>query len=376
MKLVVQKQDINKVMQTSQNIVEKKSTMPILQNALLDAKGDTLIVSSSDMEITLISKVKATVLEEGSTTVNAKVFSDIIKELPEEDVLLELGDGEILSITSAKASLKILCISSESFPCFPTNEIEAKYKIQASVLLGMFNSTSFAVSNDETRWSLNGVCLKRIKQESSESEDFINAVATDGHRLAIATREIDIPCLKDEVIIPKKGVFELKKILEELGDEEILFDITDSLIVVETKNQKIGIRLIDAKYPDYTYAIPHGDSVKIELNTNVIINSLRRMSLMNSEKDKKMIFHFENNCLVMTSNNPGIGEAKDEIEVNYQDEPLDLGFNPKYLLDLVSNIGDETIIFEVYGKLKPMKIYSKNDESSIAYLMPMRVISN
>ena len=375
MKLVIQKQDINKVMQTSQNIVEKKSTMPILQNALLDAKGDTLTVSSSDMEITLISKVKANILEEGSTTVNAKVFSDIVRELPQEDVLLELEDGEILSITSAKSAVKILCISSESFPSFPTNEINPKYSIQASVLLSMLNSTCFAVANDETRWSLNGVCLKKIKVEGSKKK-YLHAVATDGHRLAVATRELDIPCLEDEIIIPKKGVFELKKILEELGDEEILFDITDSLIVVETKTQKIGIRLIDAKYPDYTYAIPQGDSVKIELDTNVIINSLKRMTLMNSEKDKKMVFHFENNCLVMTSNNPGIGEAKDELEINYTDEPLDLGFNPKYLLDLVSNLGDETIIFELYGKLKPIKIYSSKDESSVAYLMPMRVISN
>lgn len=376
MKLVIQKQDINKVMQVSQNIVEKRSTMPILQNALLDAKDGILTVSSSDMEITIISKIKANVIENGSTTVNAKMFSDIIKELPEEDILLELEEGEILSITSAKAKLKILCISSEAFPSFPTNDIKAKHKIPASVLLSMFDSTSFAVSNDEARWSLNGVFLEKGTLEEDDKKEVVRAVATDGHRLAIATREVKIPCLKDGIIIPKKGVFELKKILEELGDEEILIEITDSLLVVETETQKMGMRLIDAKFPDYNYAVPKGKSIKVEFDTNVIMNSLKRMTIMNSEKDKKMLFHFEDNCLTMTSTNPGIGEAKDEIEIKYNKDPVDLGFNPKYLLDLVSYLGGETVVFELFGQLKPIKIFSPEDKSSVAYLMPIRINVN
>ncbi len=376
MKLVVSKQDISKIMQISQNIVEKKSTMPILQNALLEANGNMLTISSSDMQITIIAKISANVITEGKTTINANLFANMVRELPDEDVLLEVEEGEILSITSGKTVSKILGISAESFPKFPTSDIKAAHKIKANVLSDMINKTSFAVSNDETRWSLNGVCFQKdvIKNEKGKNVNVVKAVATDGHRLAIVTREIDMPFLSSEIIVPKKGIFELKKILDEAGENEISLDVTDSLIVVETQNIKMGMRLIDAKYPDYSMAVQEGDGILIEFDTNTIVNSMKRMTLMNSDKDKKMILHFENKLLTITSVNPGVGEAKDEIEIEYKEkEPLDLGFNPKYLLDLVSNLGGEKVVFQVFGKAKPIKIFSPKDTSAIAYLMPMRI---
>ncbi len=376
MKLVVKKQDLSKVMQISQSIVEKKSTMPILQNALLEAIGDTLTISSSDMEITVISKISANIIEEGKTTINANFLANIVRELPDSDVLLELEEGEILSITSGKAESKILGISAESFPKFPTASINAQYKIKASVLLPMINKTCFAVSSDDTRWNLNGVCFQKTveKGKDGNTKTIIKAIATDGHRVAVVTRQIDMPFFDSEIIIPKKGVFELKKILEEEGDNEILLDVTNELLVVETKCIKMGMRLIDSKYPNYMAAMPKGETLDFEFEPSVLLNSMKRMTLMNTDKNKKVLLHFENNLLTITSINPGVGEAKEEIEVSYdKPEPMDLGFNTKYMSDVVSNIAEDSIIMETFGSEKAIIVYSPKDPSAIACLMPVRI---
>ena len=373
MDISVNKSDLSRSISIIQSIVEKRTTMPILANVLLSATDGKLKVYASDLEITAVSSVNASINSPGSTTVSAKVFGDLVKELPEGEIRLKIGEGERLEITTQKSKFKIIGVSAEEYPSLPGVAFKVKGKIDPATFLDMINKTLYAVSQDETRFNLNGVCCEFDQNKKNKT---MTMVATDGHRLSIISRSIKDFSFGQRVIIPRKGLNEIKKIIELDKDSEIGIDINEGFLIVESKDFKISMRLIDAEYPDYNQVIPKQKGIMAEVSTEEFIKALRRVALMVTDKGKGVRLDFSKDQLRITSSSPELGEASEELAVKFSGKQTGVGFNAKYLLDFAASIQEkQNLIIELNGELGPGKIYGENDESYFGIVMPMRLSS-
>ena len=371
MDITVSKSELNKSISVIQSIVEKRTTMPILANVLLSAADGKLKISASDLEITAVSLSNASVNTPGSTTVSARVFSELVRELPEGEIKIKLTEGERLEITTQKSKFKIIGISSDEYPSLPGVSFKTKGKINAAVLLEMINKTLYAVSQDETRFNLNGVCCEI---ETSKKEKTLKMVSTDGHRLALINRSVKDFDFKERVIIPRKGLNEIKKVIENEKDSDIGIDINEGFLIVETKDFKVSMRLIDAEYPDYNQVIPKQKGTVALIPANDLIKALRRVSLLVTDKGKGIRLDFSKDLLRINSSSPELGEANEEISINFSGKQTSVGFNAKYLLDFALTIQEnQNIALEINGELGPGKFYTEQDESYFGIIMPMRL---
>jgi DNA polymerase-3 subunit beta len=383
MNVVVTKEEFSKALQLVQSAVSKRTTMPILSNLKIsaDQKSNTIQLTASDLELSAVCSVKASVKRSGSTTVSAKVFGDIIRELPEGDITLVLGEGERLDVHSKGSKFKIVGISADEYPTLPGLACVASDIVPARVLLEMVNRTLYAVSLDETRFNLNGVCFENLTGEKSakgkkrETEGAtLRLVATDGHRLAIATRPVASLTFSGRVIVPRKALSEIRRVLELEVDKDVAFGIQEGFFVLEASDFKLAARLIEAQYPDYSQVLPQKMGVKATLNTKELTHALRRVMLIVTDREKGVRLSFAPGTLRITSSSPELGEASEELPVAYDGAVATIGFNAGYLLDVANALGDsETMTFELNGELGPGKFFSEQDESSIAIVMPMRL---
>lgn len=375
MDIILSKNDLYRVIQVTQNIVEKRTTMPILANILLSAVDGKLKVSASDLEITAVAVATAQVVSPGSTTVNAKIFSDLVRELPDDEVRLKLCEGERLEITSRRSKFRIVGVSAEEYPSLPGIGFEVKGRIKSQIFSEMISKTLYAVSQDETRFNLNGVCLE-MTGEGKKGDRALRMVATDGHRLSTITRPVTDFSFKERVIVPRKGLNEIKKVLEIDTDNDIGIEISDGFLIIENKEFKVSMRLIDAEYPDYSQVIPKQEGSIAIINGEDLSMALRRVALMVSDKSKCVRLEIENESIRIVSSSPELGDATEEVPVKYSGKPLSVGFNAKYLIDFVASVGEkQPIILELNGELGPGKLYTESDHSYFGIIMPMRLTS-
>ncbi len=371
MELTINKNDLNKALSSVQSVVHKKTTMPILSNALLNASDGQLNVSATDLEIALSAKASAKISKEGSTTVNAKVLYDVVKELPDAEVTLKLGDGERLEVVCGKSRTRIIGASAEEFPGLPGQGISPKAKIQSKQLSDIISKTIYSVSMDETRFNLNGVNFEIV---DSDKDKALRLVATDGHRLAMITRPAGNLNFQKSVLVPRKGLLEITKLINEYPSEDILVGVDEGFIVIEAPGAKLSIRLIDGEFPDYRQVMPKTKGVKAFVNGAELAMALRRVSLMVTDKAKGTKLDFSNGNLRISSYSPELGDASEEISVDYKGEPLSVGFNARYLLDIISAVTEnQRFVLELHGELGPGKVYPESDESCLAIVMPMRL---
>lgn len=376
MNLTISKTELSRGLYLTQSIVEKRTTMPILVNLLLTALNGELTIASTDLEITSVATLSASVKSRGSTTVNAKVLSDIVKELPEGDVKLELTDGERLEITAGKSKFRVIGTSSEEYPGLPGIGVDVKGSIKSHQFLEMINKTIYAVSHDETRYNLSGVCFDTGESGKSRKKPAdLKMVATDGHRLAMITREVEnIPPL-ERVIVPRKGLLEIRKLIDSEEDQDIGFDIQDGFLVVQAKGCKISVRLIDGEFPDYNQVVPQKKGVIASVAGADFIAALRRAVLMVTDKNKCVRLDFASDTLSITSSSPELGDSKEEVSIDYSGKPLTIGFNARYLLEFASSIGEERRLnIELHGETGPGRFFAEDDESYIGIVMPMRLV--
>jgi DNA polymerase-3 subunit beta len=382
MNVVVSKDDFIKALQLVQSAVSKRTTMPILSNLKIsaDQKSNTIQLSASDLELSAVCSVKATVKRSGSTTVSAKVFGDIIRELPEGDISLVLGEGERLDVQSKGSKFKIVGISADEYPTLPGLACEATDTVPARMLLEMINRTLYAVSLDETRFNLNGVCFENLVGEKSgkgkrkDDGATLRLVATDGHRLAIATRPLASLSFSGRVIVPRKALSEIRRVLELEADKDVAFGIQEGFFILVASDFKLAARLIEAQYPDYSQVLPQKVGVKATVNTKEVTHALRRVMLIVTDREKGVRLSFAPGALRITSSSPELGEASEELPVSYEGAVSTIGFNAGYLLDVANALGDsETMTLELNGEVGPGKFFSEQDESSIAIVMPMRL---
>jgi DNA polymerase-3 subunit beta len=372
MMIEIENKDLITLLSKTQNIVEKKNTMPILVNVLLEATNGTLKVFATDLEVSLTDEVQVAKSEVGRIAVNAKNLFDIVKELADGPVQLRRKENNWLEIRQRRSVFNIVGISPDEYPIFPSYSTKQFLKIEASVLSEMIEKTLYSVSNDETRYHLNGVLLeKRIV----DGKDLYRMVGTDGHRLSLVDRFVDFKGsgMPDHgVIIPRKGLFEIKKILDVMGGEfEIA--IEGSQLIVCRSSTVLMIRLIEGKYPNYQQLIPQTLAHHAHVHRETLLASLKRVSLLSNQKSKGVTISLSPGRMEISSINPELGDAKEEIEIRYNGSELKVGFNARYMLDVLNSFDDDEVDIDLNDHLSPGLMRPHNDTSYTCVVMPMRI---
>lgn len=368
MKIEIDKRDLLTLIGKTQNIVEKRNTMPILINVLLEAEENVLKVFATDLEVSLTDQVKVQTHQNGKVAVSAKSLFDIAKELSEGPITLIKKENNWLEIKQGKYTSKIVGISAEEYPIFPTYNSQAFIKLEAQVLKEMIDKTIYSVSTDETRYHLNGVFFELNPQTG------LKMVATDGHRMSLVSKESNEIKVSSShgVIIPRKGLHEIKKILEGL-DETVEITVEGSQFILKHQSTILMVRLIEGKYPNYQQFIPQKLTQKVQVSREAFLTSLKRVSLLANQKSKAVLLNLTSGKMEISSNNPELGDAKEEIEVNYEGNEIKIGFNAKYITDILNSINEDMIDFELNDHISPGLMKPHNDSSYLCVVMPMRI---
>ena len=369
MKIKTQKQNLLNKIQAIQNVITTKNALPILSNILLEAHKDKLRLTATDLDIGITCSIPVNILEAGAITVPAKRFSDIVKELPEDEVEINTKKNNLVNIETKSCQFKLMGTSPEEFPKLPEFQDKEVIRLEQGSLKKMLTLTAFAVSSDETRYVLNGILLK-MKNNN------LTLVATDGRRLAIADKKLSTPANKEiQIIIPIKTIHELNRNLQEegelslvLGANQVLFEVDDTAIIS---------RLIEGQFPDYQQVIPPVSQNKIKISRDLFMMAVRRAALLSTpdyQAVKIEVFPAKGSSqdarLVVSKSTPDVGESREELTIGYGGKEIAIGFNPYYLTDVLKNIGDESIEFEMTDSDKPGVLRS---DGYVYIVLPMRL---
>lgn len=371
MELKVQQEALLGALSRMQSIVEKKSTMPILQNVLLQAENDKLKIFATDLEVSLVDEVDIEGKKDGSIAVNAKSFYDIIKELEGQIISISKKDN-ILLIKQKRSEFNLNCIAAEEYPVFPTYTTKDFLKIDTKQLLDMIDKTLFSVSNDQTRYHLNGVYFET---KSKDKSPVFRMVATDGHRLSLIDRKASVTGsfkVEQGVIIPRKGVNEIRKLLEGLGGE-FEMALEGVQFILKNKNTVLMVRLVEGKYPNYQQLIPEKLPKKIQVRREPLMNSLKRVSLLANQKSRGVILSISKGKMEILSNDPELGNAKEELDIDYDGTGMKISFNAKYIMDVLSACDDEEVDISLNDQLSPGLVRPHHDANYTCVVMPMRI---
>jgi len=368
MEIKAKRGDLLAALYWTQSIVERRNTMPILANVLIECEKGAIRVTATDLEVGIRGEVDGQIIKEGTVTVNAKKLYEIIREVPDEQIHLKRLENEWVEIRSGKSIFKIVGMDAREFPQFPKCYDQGLSTTTASSLRGMIERTIFAVSTDETRYSLNGVFVEQ------GAAGKVRMVATDGHRLAFEERELGSLGLAKGVILPRKGVGELKKLLENADEGVISIGFQENMGLVIKDTVELFMRLIDGDFPDYTKVIPKGNPNIAQVEHSDLLQALRRVSILSSERYKGIKMDFLDGKISISANNPDLGEAVEEIEVEYKGKPITIGFNARYFMDVLAVLGGEgEISIELKDELSPSVIRKAGNEEYLYVLMPMRL---
>ncbi|HOP39814.1 MAG TPA: DNA polymerase III subunit beta [Geobacteraceae bacterium] len=372
MEFAIARETFLKALQRVQGIVENRKTMPILSNVLINAQPEQIEIIATDLEVGMKGSYPAEVTIPGSITVSAKKLYEIIKELPEEQIHFSTLENDWVDLKCGKASFNLVGLSPDEFPFFPTVNEHTFLALNGSLLREMIEMTSFAICHDETKYNLNGIFVKSLEQDGNS---ILRMVATDGHRLSLAERNIPSVALTDlqnGVIFPKKGIFELKKLTDD-NDDEIMLCFFDNSAVMKKNDTVIVMRLVDGYFPDYTRVMPTENDKTVIVKREDFIHSLRRMAILSSEKFKGIMMDLKNGVMEISASNPELGDARETLEVTYSGPDLSIRFNARYLLDSLAVMGQEYVTLELKDELSPAILKPNQAEGFLTVIMPMRV---
>jgi DNA polymerase III subunit beta len=371
MKLKIKKEEILKGLQRIQGIVEKKNTMPILSNMLLTAEGGSIEIIATDLEIGLRGRYVADVEKPGSVTVSAKKMYEIVRELPADDVQIKVEEGNWVKIISGRAQFKLVGLPKDEYPALPDVAEEGMIAIDGDMLREMIKKTLYAVGENDARYVLNGLFVHMTQAKGGLN---IRMVGTDGHRLSMIDRVIDAKHKEESFIIPKKAMMELRRLLEEDAPKtELRIGFSKNHALFKRDGLVMVSKLIDGNYPNYLQVVPAKSSKKVTVSKEVMTHAVKRVSILSKEKTNAVKLQLEKERIILSTNNPEIGEASEELAVDYSGEGIAIGFNSRYLMDVLMSMDREHIAIELNDPLSPCLITEDGDENYKCVVMPMRV---
>ena len=369
MKFSINQQDLQKSLSYCQGVIEKRSTLPILSNVLLDASNGKLTITATDLDLIFINQISnIEILEEGKTTTSSSIMYDIVRKFSSGKKINFSNPSENkLQLESEKSVFNLNCINASEFPLTDENFNENEFIIKSKELLKLLSKCKFSVSNDETRHYLSGIFFH---QTQIEDKIFLTAVATDSHRLSISKIRLKNKIEFDPVILPKKTIFQLCSILEDFdGDikisnikSKIKFEINDSILIS---------KLIDGKFPNYFQVIPKENQKKLEIDLKLFLSSVDRVASVSSDKKDGVKFSLSKDMLNLSVNNTNSGDGKESLIVKF-DHELDISFNSRYLIDVASQLDGEKIEIYLKDTGLPALIKDPSDFDSIYVVMPMK----
>ncbi len=363
MKIESDKETLLQGISTVQNAISTRSTLPILSNILLETKKEKLVITGTDLDIGIVTTIDVKVVTQGSITIPAKKLLDIIRELPDAPITITVKKNNVMHIVCDNSQFKIMGIPKDDFPKLPEFKEKDAVVLRQQMFRTMLTMTSFAISRDETRYILNGIYIVMRKNS-------IQMVATDGRRLALIKREIDLPKNCDiKAIVPIKTVHELHRNLQDdgellivFGENQAMFNLGESLIVS---------RLIEGEFPNYEQVIPKEGKNRIIVDREKFLLATKRASLLTSQDSQAVKLDVGKDKMIISKNSPDIGEAREEIDINYGGAPFSIGFNPTYLIDVLKNLREQSIGFELQNAEKPGVI--RTGDEYVYVVLPMQL---
>ncbi len=369
MKFNINQQDLQQALNYCQGVIEKRSTLPILSNILLNAHNSNLVITATDLDLIFIHQIKnVEILEEGKTTTTASIMYDIIRKFRSgKKINFTLKDESKLQVESEKSVFNLNCIQASEFPLTDENFNKNEFMIQSKQLLKLLNKCKFSVSNDETRHYLSGIYLH---QNEVEDKNYLTAVATDSHRMSISKIRLENKIDFDPIILPKKTIFQLCSLLDNY-DGKVKISNVKSKIKFELDNSILISKLIDGKFPNYIQVIPKNNQKKLELDLKLFLDSVDRVASVSLDKKDGVKFNLSKDILNLSVNNTNSGDGKESLGVKF-DHDLEISFNSRYLIDVASQLDGEKIEIFFNDTGSPALIKDPSDFDSIYVVMPMK----
>lgn len=363
MKFSVSKEKLLAGLQTVQNVVSTRTTLPILSNVLLQAADDQLRLTTTDLDVGVSGAIAAQIEKPGATTLPARRLANIVRELPAAEIIVEVDSKNVASIRCGQSFFKILGLPEEEFPPLPKQSDARTFTLGQQVLRDALKKTSYAISTDETRYVLNGILF-------SFKENKLTLVATDGRRLALVDLEIEFPRSQEvDIIVPAKAVTELGRLL---GDEgEVRLSVEENQVAFQIGDTLLASKLIEGNYPNYRQVIPGEAKERVTLERELFLNAVHRVSLLSSEKSNSVKLVFTKNNIEIAANTPDVGEARESLAVAYKGREFSIAFNPEFLQAPLRVLTNEEVYLDMIDEMSPGVI--KIQSPFLYVLMPMRI---
>ena len=352
-------------------IIEKKTTLPILSNILIEAKNSKIKITATDLDIIYFEEIlPQEVKKEGSTTTSANILYDILRKLQSNaKVELSLQGANKLKLVSGNSKFNLLCISSDNFPLSGEDIDQKNFNVPSQKLLKLLNKTKISISSDETRHYLNGIYIHKI---TLENKSFLSAVATDSHRLSSSSLEIDSDAYIESIILPKKTIFQLISLLEQ-SDSSVKISNNKSKIKFEMDIGVLISKVIDGRFPDYNKVIPKNNDKILEIKLNEFKNSIERVTSVSLDRKEGLKMHISKEAVQLSVNSPNSGEGIENINAKFNSNDMSISFNSRYLIDIISQIENELIVINLKDPGSPVLIKDFSDKNSFHVVMPMKI---
>tara|TARA_Y100001970_G_C14168049_1_gene822504 strand:+ start:18 stop:1130 length:1113 start_codon:yes stop_codon:yes gene_type:complete len=369
MKFSVNQKDLQNSLNYCQGVIEKRSTLPILSNVLLESKGKSLKITATDLDLIFIQNISnIEIIEEGETTTSCSIMYDIVRKFSnEKKINFNLINENKINLESDKSSFNLNCLKASEFPITEENFSENEFKLNSKTILKLLNKCKFSVSNDETRHYLSGIFLHLTENDNKK---FLTGVATDSHRMAISKTLLQDKINFEPIILPKKTIFQLCSLLEDY-DGEVKISNLKSKIKFEFNNIILMSKLIDGKFPNYLQVIPKDNQKKLEIDLKPFLTSVDRVASVSLDKKDGLRMNLANDNLNLSVNNSNSGDGKESLFVKFGHE-IDISFNPRYLIDVASNLDGNKIEIYLKDSGSPALIKDPSDFDSIYVIMPMK----
>lgn len=355
----------------AQGVVDKRNTVPLLANVLLEVTDGQLRITASDMEVAFSGQIPVSSKKPGALCVPAKQLNDIIRQLPEADVHLRALPNDWLEIRCQDAYFKIMGLGTEGFPGIPEVEAIANFTLKGADLAAMIEGVFFSIATDDSRYGLNGAFLEVVQQDE---DVLLRMVSTDGHRLSMINRVLpeEIP-IRGGYLLPRKGLGELRKICDEAGGDEVRVDLSEGSGLFTWHGIAFFMRFLEGEFPPYQQVIPRQHVRTATLKREELTNALRRVSILSSEKTHSVRFILKEDTLELSASSQDLGESREVIPARIEGEPLSIGFNARYFLDALTVLREDEVVLELGEHLHPALLRGERDRLAIYVVMPMRL---